>query len=151
MKTLFIAGIAAAALALAGCGGGGDPAEPPKYDLTGIWDMASPVDCGGTYLTEDQWNDVERDIEATSARVTQTGNTLEIVWLDTGQQITGTLSDDQIHYGEDTTFDFLGLDCSEETDGTTLSADLVTWTTTIQCSGPGVRVSATCAGDMRRR
>ena len=69
MKTLLIAGSIAAVLALMGCGGGGDPADPPKYDLTGIWDMASPVDCGGSYFTESQLNGIER-VEAASARVT---------------------------------------------------------------------------------
>lgn len=151
MNILLIAGSIAAVLALMGCGGGGDPADPPKYDLTGIWDMATPVDCGGSYFTESQLNGIERVIEASSARVTQTGNALTIEWLDSGAQITGTISDDQIHYEEDTTFGIMAVDCSEDTEGTVLSADLVAWTTTLQCHGPGGSLFATCTGHMQRR
>ena len=152
MKTLLIAGWIAAVLALAGCEGEDDSLAPPKYDLTGIWDMTSPVDCDGSFLTESQWNQVEREMEVSSARVTQTGNTLEIVWLDSGDQITGTISDDQIRYAEDTTLDlFIDVDCNEATEGTILDADLVAWTTTLQCRGRGVSLLAICTGQMERR
>ena len=91
-------------LALAGCGGGGDGDEtgqlPAEFDLSGDWRVAD-VYCFGDFsqrsldVLEAELLDSEPD------RIRQFGNELEIVSRDSGRQVIGTISGNQVRYGDE--------------------------------------------------
>ena len=83
-------------LALLGCGGdSGDSAVRPEYDLTGLWRAADPVECNSGGLTRQELDALETELlDGSTSEVIQTGNSLEITDLQTGQRVFGTISGD---------------------------------------------------------
>jgi len=113
------------------------------YDLTGVWRAAAPVECSGTLdavdagalaLYADQLDDYLEQYEMlllqmAGLRITQDGNDLTLLDLDTGREHRGTIEGDQVRYAYslDGELELAGLSFGyeghAEVDGTVLSAD----------------------------
>ena len=95
-------------LMLAGCDGSSDlpqeVLEPPKFDLTGDWMIIarfcqSASDDLPQYLVADIFGDYEVESPGdVDTRIVQTGNNLEILDLETGDRISGSISGVDIQY-----------------------------------------------------
>lgn len=156
-------GIAMMVLVLAGCGGGdGEPLEPPEFDLTGRW-VATEVDCTSfsTHLPQGALAELDGQLEYEilqdpGVRVRQTGNDLEITYLDDGTQVDGTISGDQIRYtvSEQQTLAGFAIDVYLEAEGTALDADTIAGTEnlelTLEAEGEAVTISTVCTGRLMR-
>ena len=165
-------------VALAGCGCGGGDGErggaPPMYDLTGVWKPAEPVECTGAldagdpgvvalYANQldeflDQYEVFLLDL--TGFQVTQDGNDLTLLNLDTGREHKGTIDGDTVRYeySFDGEFELAGTSFGyqghAEVDGTILSTDqgmvIEMLDAVVTVLGSTVDASLTCHYDARR-
>jgi len=152
-----------ALVALSGCGGGdGERLAPPAFDLTGYWaTTAMNCDVFSNDIPESELARLEAEFEddvsqGPGTRVVQTGNDLVITDVDSGLQIGGTISGDQVRYVYSEQRSVGGVDVSihVESEGTALDADTIAgtqeldWTVTIQ--GETITGGALCTGSTMR-
>lgn len=163
-------------VALAGCGGGDGERRsvPPMYDLTGVWKPAQPVACTGALdagdpgllaLYADQLDDFLDQyemflLELTGFQVTQDGNDLTLLNLDTGREHKGTIDGDKVRYeySFDGEFELAGASFGyqghAEVDGTILSTNrgmvIEMLDAVVTVLGSTVDASLTCNYDARR-
>ena len=149
---------------LAGCGGGGEggegerPPAPPEYDLTGVWDVVVPVDC--TIVSADLFANEAAQLEYLlesellndlGARISQMGNDLELVSIESGIRIDGTISGDQIQttYSEQRMLGGYEIDIYGEGEGTVLNADRIAFTEegniTFELDGEMATIGVVCS------
>lgn len=166
MKRYGLVLVCALLAALGGCGDDDDerPA-PPAFDLTGHW-ATTAMDCEvfSADIPESQLAGLAAAFEGAGledpgTRVVQTGNDLVITDVDSGLQIGGAISGDQVRYdySEQESLDGLDVSVSVEAEGTALDADTIAgtqaleWTMTIEgetftggalCTGTTMRVSS---------
>ena len=149
--------------ALSGCGGGdGERLAPPAFDLTGYW-ATTAMDCDvfSNDIPESELARLDAEFEDDvlqdpGTRVVQTGNDLVIADVDSGLQVSGTISGDQVRYvySEQRSVDGLGVSIYVEDEGTALDADTIAgtqeldWTVTIQ--GQIITGGALCTGGTMR-
>jgi hypothetical protein len=98
MKRLVIVTVMFAAIAITGCGGGGDSLQPPKVDLTGIWEISETITQANSVCAEALGETSTYTLEAV-----QNGNNLTVTVGDDapenpGTVFTGTVSGDQINW-----------------------------------------------------
>ena len=148
---------------LTGCGGGGgegggdEPVVSPQYDLTGHWITGDPVDC--TILSADLFaNEIaalellleSELLDSLGSRVIQTGNDLEIISLESGLRVDGTISGNQIRYAysEERMLGEFEVDIYGEAEGTVLNANRIAVTEdatlTLEAQGQRVTVGILC-------
>ena len=153
-------------LALYGCtGGGGDTLDPPLFDLTGHWRITEPVSCeasSGGEVPEFMLSALAADMrealldDPLGARISQTGNDLESVDLETGRHVDGTISGNQIRaaYSDKLALGGFQIDVFGEAEGTALNADLVALTDeatlTFAIEGEQVSIGLLCSYHSRR-
>ena len=149
---------------LAGCGGGGGdgesgrPPESPEYDLTGVWNFALPSDC--TILSADLFPNEAAQFEllleselanSLGSRISQMGNDLEIVSIESGVRIDGTISGDLIRttYSEQRMLGGYQIDIYGEGEGTVLNANRIAFTEegniTVELDGEMATIGAVCS------
>ena len=105
--------------------------EKPVYDLTGTWRTIEPVDCKSDELSETQLAEFERQIlEVLPSHLVQTGNDLEVTFLDTGMKVHATLSGKKLHYTYAMRGDVMSM--YFQGDGTVLSRNRITMTESIE-------------------
>ena len=131
-------GVGLLILALSGCGGGGDreplePLEEPEFDLTGRW-LTTEISCisFSSDLPPVDLADLDRQLEyetlqSPGTRIVQMGNDLAFTDLETGRQVDGTISGDQVHYSDSDQRELggLGFDAYLEAEGTVLEEGLI--------------------------
>ena len=156
-------------LILAGCGGGGneggggEPPVTPQYDLTGQWRTVDPVNSSvfSADLSAGEIAELESLLESAlldslGSRIIQMGNDLEIIGLESGLRVDGTISGDQIRYA-DSAQRMLGefeVDIYTEAEGTVLSANRIAETQdatlTLEARGQRVTVGILCTSQSVR-
>ena len=150
-------------LVLGGCSGDdGERLAQPAFDLTGYW-ATTAMDCDvfSADIPQSELASLETELEGDGledpgTRVVQTGNDLVITDVDSGLQIGGAISGDQVRYVYSEQRSVGGLDVSVyvEAEGTALDADTVAgtqeldWTVTIE--GETFTGGALCTGTTMR-
>lgn len=157
----------ALACILFGCkggGSGGDTLDLPQYDLTGHWRIVDPVSCEAISgdVPEFMLDALASDMEMTllddelGARISQVGNDLQSVDIETGRRVDGTISGNQIRaaYSDQIALGGFQIDVYGEAEGTALSADLVALTDestlTFAAEGEQVTIGLLCSYHSRR-
>lgn len=163
MKRWGLLLVCATLVTLGGCGGdGGERLSSPAFDLTGYW-ATTAMDCEVFSADMPQFDlaglEAELEdigLEDPGTRVVQTGNDLVITDIDSGLQIGGAISGDQVRYvySEQQSLDGLDVSVHVEAEGTVLDADTIAqtqeleWTLTIQ--GETYTGGARCTGSTMR-
>ena len=154
-------------LLAAGCdeGGGGEDLAAPEYDLTGCWeveeqpvceaDVAPAADLRGSGIDfEDLLTDAELDgvgndfVDADPLRLQQANNDLTITETDSGHQVEGTISGDQVLWQDDEVL--LGFETEWEAKGTALTENVVALTVTYTFSPQEVEGALVCKMRLER-
>lgn len=173
MKRCGMLLLCAALLALAGCdgdGGGGDGDDSEslaaaEYDLTGCWEVKTPPQCEANVapvaelrgsgidfvdpFTDEELDEVERDfVAADPLRAQQDGNNLAITETDSGHRIHGTVSGDQVRFGDRE--DLLGFETVWEAKGTALTEDVVALTIVYEFASQEVEGALVCEMRLER-
>ena len=136
--------------------------EPPDFHLTGRW-RYEEIDCTSfsTHLPQDALAELDGQLEYEilqnlGVRIRQTGNDLEITYLDDDTQVDGTISGDQLRYtvSEQQTLVGFAIDVYLEAEGTALDANTIAGTEnlelTFEAEGEAVTVSTVCTGRLMR-
>ena len=106
---------------LAGCDGGGDRSSDEEWDLSGVWELDSDIECTSALLNDNQLDMVEVSLadDFGTFGVEQEGEMGRIHHLQSDFERTVTLSDDMFSYSYEGTV--LGDPGSFDVFGTVLS------------------------------
>ena len=139
--------LALAAVALVGC-------DDLEDDLTGEWQPSQPVECTSFLLSDSDLSTLEGDIlDTLGVRISQAGSALDLIILDTGKKVSGTISDDEINIAYSETRRFRDREYRQDTEieGTVLDDDRIALTETKSVTSEAENYQTTCSFHWVRR
>lgn len=146
-RVILFVFLALAAVGLAGC-------DDLEDDLTGEWQPSEPVECASFLLSDSDLSTHESDIlNMLGVRISHAGSALDIIILNTGKKVFGTISDDEINVAYSETRRFRDHEYSQytEIEGTVLDDDRIALTETKSVTSEIENYQTTCSFHWVRR